>query len=259
VSIPGIEEACPGEHYDCIYWLGCVASFDEGFREVAGAVAAILGAAGLKYAGLGQREKCCGDFVRRLGDEGLFQQLAAANIQALRELDFDFVLTHCPHCFNTIKNEYPQFGGNFRVVHHTTLLRDLLRDGQLALQESTGGATETITYHDPCYLGRHNGIYREPRQVLGTLGAGMVELPRHGRDSFCCGAGGGGIWMEQETGERMNAARLEEVLAAGPPTLATACPFCYLMFQEALQLKNVGQTIRLRDIAEIVERRLLTR
>lgn len=256
-SIPGIEEARPGVKYDCIYWLGCVAAFDEGFREVVRAMDGILKAAGLKFAVLGSKEKCCGDFVRRLGDEGLFQQLAATNIQTLKELDFGFVLTHCPHCFNTIKNEYPQFGGDFRVAHHTRLIYDLLNEGRLSLQESTN--VVRVAYHDPCYLGRYNGIYREPRQVLKMLGAEVIELKRHGRDSFCCGAGGGSLWTEQEAGQKISLARLEEALAAAPDTLTTACPFCYLTFQEAFQLKGIGQETRLRDIAEIVERQLATR
>jgi Fe-S oxidoreductase len=257
ISIPGIEEARPGKKYDCIYWLGCVAAFDDGFREVARAMGGILKAAGLKFAVLGTREKCCGDFVRRLGDEGLFQQLAATNIQTLKELDFGFVLTHCPHCFNTIKNEYQQFGGDFRVVHHTRLIHDLLSERKLILQESTA-AGERVAYHDPCYLGRYNGIYREPRQVLRMLGAEVLELRRHGRDSFCCGAGGGSLWTEQEAGQKISLTRLEEALAADPRTLVTACPFCYLMFQEAFQLKGAGRETRLRDIAEIVERQLIT-
>jgi Fe-S oxidoreductase len=249
----GIEEAKAGEHYDCIYWLGCVAAFDERVREVAQATAKILKAAGLRFATLGVKEKCCGDFVRRLGDEGLFQELAIDNIRTLREFDFDFILTHCPHCFNTIKNEYPQFGGNFKVVHHTQLILDLLREGKIQLQDSPPESREKVIYHDPCYLGRYNDIYQEPRQILSKV-FDVVEFPRNRSKSFCCGGGGGNAWKEQEIGEKVSVARLEEAAESAPQTLATACPFCFLMFQEAMQIKGNGDDIKLRDIAEIVER-----
>lgn len=250
----GIEEAKEGEHYDCIYWLGCVASFDERFREVAQATAKILRAAGLRFAMLGVREKCCGDFVRRLGDEGLFQKLAIENIKTLREFDFDFILTHCPHGYNTIKNEYPQFGGNFKVVHHTQLILDLLKEGKIHLQESRQESREKVIYHDPCYLGRYNGIYQEPRQTLRKVFGGIVEFPRNRNESFCCGAGGGNVWKEAEAGDKTSVKRLEEAMRAETQIVATACPFCFLMFQEAIQIKGNGDGIRLGDIAEIVER-----
>jgi Fe-S oxidoreductase len=250
----GIEEAKEGEHYDCIYWLGCVAAFDERVREVAQATANILRAAGLKFAMLGVREKCCGDFVRRLGDEGLFQKLATENIRTLQEFDFDFILTHCPHGYNTIKNEYPQFGGNFEVVHHTQLIHDLLKEGKIRLQESGQESREKVIFHDPCYLGRYNGIYREPRQILRKVTGKIIEFPRHRNNSFCCGGGGGNAWKEQEAGDKISVARLEEAMRADPQILATACPFCFLMFQEAIQIKGNGDGINLRDIAEIVER-----
>jgi Fe-S oxidoreductase len=250
----GIDEAKEGEHYDCIYWLGCVASFDERFREVAQAMAKILRAAGLRFATLGVREKCCGDFVRRLGDEGLFQKLATENIRTLQQYNFDFILTHCPHGFNTIKNEYPQFGGNFKVVHHTQLILDLLKEGKIHLQESRQESREKVIYHDPCYLGRYNGIYQEPRQILRKVFGGIAEFPRNHNESFCCGAGGGNVWKEEEAGDKISVERLEEAMRANPQILATACPFCFLMFQEAIQIKGNGDGIRLGDIAEIVER-----
>jgi len=252
----GIDEAIEGEEYDCIYWLGCVAAFDERVREAAQATAKILKAAGLKFAMLGTREKCCGDFVRRLGDEGLFQGLAIDNIKMLHNYNFDFILTHCPHCFNTIKNEYPQFGGDFKVVHHTQLIIDLLNKGKIRLQESSQKSYEKVIYHDPCYLARYNNIHKEPRQVLGKIFDEVVEFPRNRNNSFCCGGGGGNAWKEQEAGDKMSVARLEEAMRASPQVLATACPFCFLMFQEAIQIKGNGDGINLRDIAEIVERYL---
>jgi len=250
----GIEEAKEGEYYDCIYWLGCVASFDERFREVAQATAKILRAAGLRFATLGVKEKCCGDFIRRLGDEGLFQKLAMENIRTLQQYNFDFILTHCPHGYNTLKNEYPQFGGNFKVVHHTQLILDLLKKGKIHLQESRQESREKVIYHDPCYLGRYNGIYQEPRQILRKIFGGIVEFPRNRNESFCCGAGGGSVWKEEEAGDKISIERLEEAMRANPQILATACPFCFLMFQEAIQIKGNGDGIRLGDIAEIVER-----
>jgi Fe-S oxidoreductase len=250
----GIEEAKEEEKYDCLYWLGCVASFDDRVREVAQATANILRAAGLRFAILGVKEKCCGDFVRRIGDEGLFQKLAVENIRTLREFNFDFVLTHCPHCFNTIKNEYPEFGGDFKVVHHTQLILDLLKEGKIRLQESRQESREKVIYHDPCYLGRYNNIFKEPRQILSNVFSEIVEFPRNRQKSFCCGGGGGNTWKEQEAGDKINVERLEEAMRVDPQILATACPFCFLMFQEALQVKGNGDGIQLRDIAEIVER-----
>lgn len=252
----GIEEAKKGEHYDCIYWLGCVAAFDERVREVAQATAKILKSAGLKFAMLGTGEKCCGDFVRRLGDEGLFQKLAIDNIRTLRQFDFDFILTHCPHGYNTLKNEYPQFGGHFKVIHHTQLIWYLLEKGKIHLQESSPGSKEKVIYHDPCYLGRYNSIYEEPRQILKRVLGNLVEFPRNRKNSFCCGGGGGSVWKEQETGNRMSVARLEEAMKEDPQIIATSCPFCFLLFQEAIQIKGEGNEVRLNDIAEIVERYL---
>ena len=252
----GIDEAKTGEKYDCIYWLGCVASFDERSREVAQATARILRAAGIKFAILGTKEKCCGDFVRRIGDEGLFQKLAGENIATLRAYDFDFILTHCPHCFNTLKNEYPDFGGKFKVVHHVQLIDALLKEGKIRLQESSGQNVDRIMYHDPCYLGRYNGIYDEPRDVLRHVPGTVVEFPRNRENSFCCGGGGGHAWIEEETGSRISVARLDEALKSQPQSLVTSCPFCFLMFQEAIQLSGKTADIALKDIAEIVERYL---
>jgi Fe-S oxidoreductase len=221
---------------------------------VAQATAKILKAAGLRFAILGAKEKCCGDFVRRLGDEGLFQKLASENIRMLRGFDFDFILTHCPHCFNTMKNEYPQFGGDLKVVHHTQLILDLLKEGKIQLQESRKESREKVIYHDPCYLGRYNSIYQEPRQTLRKIFGEIIEFPRNRDKSFCCGAGGGNIWKEQEAGYKISVERMEEAMRAAPQILVTACPFCLLMFQEAIQIKGNGDESNLRDVAEIVER-----
>ena len=246
----GIEEAKEGKSYDCVYWLGCAAAFDETARDIARATAGILKAAGLTFSMLGTNEKCCGDFVRRIGDEGLFQQLAEENVKELNKFDFGFLLTHCPHCFNTLKNEYPDFGGNFQVIHHTQLIIDLLRQKKVQLHH----AREKIMYHDPCYLGRLNDIYDEPREILKEVFGKILEFPRHHNKSFCCGAGGGHMWKEKETGSLISMARIEESLAYEPQMIATACPYCLLMFEEAIQMKGRQEEIQVRDIAQFVER-----
>jgi Fe-S oxidoreductase len=246
----GIEEAKEGESYDCIYWLGCAAAFDETAQEIVKATAGILKVAGLKFSILGKNEKCCGDFVRRIGDEGLFQKLVGENVKELNKFDFGFILTHCPHCFNTLKNEYPDFGGNFKVIHHTQLILDLLKHKKVHLHQSG----EKIIYHDPCYLGRLNGIYNEPRQILKEVFGKILEFPRNHNKSFCCGAGGGHMWKEEETGSLISSARTEEGLESNPQMIATACPYCLLMFEEAIQIKGRQDDIKVRDIAQLVER-----
>jgi len=246
-----IEQAQEGNRYDCIYWIGCVSAFDETGQAIAEATAALLRKAGLRFAMLGNREKCCGDFVRRLGDEGLFQQLAQENIRLLNRFEFDFLLTHCPHCFHVFKNEYPEFGGAFKVIHHTRLIADILRAGQLRVHASS----DRICYHDPCYLGRYNNLYEEPRSALRRCFGSVAEFPGNRGFSFCCGAGGGQVWKEAEAGSRMSVKRLEELLACrGSETvIATACPFCLLMFDEALKIKGFEDTLRVRDIAQLVD------
>jgi len=245
-----IEIADEGKHYDCIYWLGCAASFDETARGIAEATTKILQAAGLEFAVLGVKEKCCGDFVRRIGDEGLFQRLAAENISELQRLDFDFILTHCPHCFNSLKNEYQDFGGNFKVYHHTQLIFGLLREKKIEVRPSK----DKMLYFDPCYLGRYNEIYEEPRAILQKISGKHLEFPRSRSTSSCCGGGGGHMWKEQEDGSRINVARAREAIAANPQFVATACPFCLLMFDEALHIEEKENPVKVQDIAQIVER-----
>ncbi len=246
-----IEQVQEGKRYDCIYWIGCVSAFDETGQAIAEATAALLRKAGLRFAMLGNREKCCGDFVRRLGDEGLFQQLAQENISLLNRFEFDFLLTHCPHCFNVFKNEYPEFGGTFKVMHHTRLIADILSAGQLRVHVSS----DRICYHDPCYLGRYNNLYEEPRSALRSCFGAVAEFPGNRGLSFCCGAGGGQVWKEAEAGSRMNVKRLEELLDCrrSETAIATACPFCLLMFDEALKIKGLEDTVRVRDVAQLIE------
>lgn len=244
----GIQEAEEGGEYDLLYWVGCAASYDDRAREIARSVSKIVERAGITIAMLGSGEKCCGDFVRRIGDEGLFQRLARENIEAIGKIRFKKIITHCPHCYNTLKNEYPAFGATFEVLHHSEFLLQLIAEGKITVNK----IKKEITYHDPCYLGRYNEIYAAPREILTLLSERLVELPRSRSESLCCGAGGGHMWKDTETGKKLNIERIEEVMASGAPTLATACPFCLLMFEEALQLQEKGD-LKIKDIAELVD------
>ncbi len=241
-----------GEKYDCLYWVGCAASCDETAADIARATARILRAGGLSFAVLGAGEKCCGDLARRVGDEGLYQKLARENIETLERHDFDFILTHCPHCYNTLANEYPDLGGRFPVKHHASLIHNLVAEGAIQLHPDD----KRVIYHDPCYLGRHNQIYDPPRQVLTQIFSQTMEFPRSREAGFCCGAGGGHMWKEQEAGEMISLLRLQEAMAQKPSHLITACPFCLLMTQEANQLGGDSELI-VRDLAQIVERQLV--
>lgn len=240
------------EHYDCIYWLGCTAAFDERARRIAEAMAVALNRAGVRSAILGAAEKCCGDAARRIGDEGLFQRLAVDNIHVLNGLDFDFVLTHCPHCFNSLMNDYRPLGASFRVIHHSSLLWELIRSGKIDLHPAKGG----IMYHDPCYLGRYNSTYDAPREVLKTFCADVSEFERNQTNSFCCGAGGGHMWKTKEAGQRMSVARVRQALQNAPDEITSACPYCLLMFEEAVQTVTPEKAVTVSDIAEVVQKHL---
>ncbi len=244
--------ADPNEHYDCIYWLGCTAAFDDRARRIADAMAAILNSAGVRAAILGPSEKCCGDAARRIGDEGLFQKLSMENINTLNGYDFDFLLTHCPHCFNSLTNDYRPLGGSFRVVHHSDLLSDLIRSKRLDLHSARG----SFLYHDPCYLGRYNGVYDAPREALKSFCSNVSEFERSQANSFCCGAGGGHMWKTTETGRRMSVARVEQALQTDPDHIASACPYCLLMFEEAIQTLAPEKPVMVSDIAEVVQMHL---
>ncbi len=243
-----LKQAREGEHYECIYWIGCLAAFDETAGRIAESTASILRAADVDFAVLGVTEACCGDFVRRLGDEGLFQKLAGMNIETLKKYDFDFILTHCPHCFNVLSNEYGQFGGAFEVVHHSQFMAQLMDQGRIR----TNVGKERITFHDPCYLGRFNEIYESPRRVLAPIAGQMMEFPSNHTQSFCCGAGGGHIWREEEPGEKMSVRRLKELSGDPPDVVATACPFCLMMLQEAALILNDTPDYRIADLAQLV-------
>jgi Fe-S oxidoreductase/nitrate reductase gamma subunit len=248
-----IEIAQPGKTYDMLYWLGCAASFDDRARDIAKAMFEILRAAGLSFAVLGNRECCTGDFARRAGDEGLFQRHVAANLDALAEVAAPRILTHCPHCFNSFKNEYPEFGDMPPVIHHTQLIQELIGSGKLVTKPGRG---QRVVFHDPCYLGRYNDIVDAPRNVLrSVVGVDLTEVARSRKQSFCCGAGGAHMWRTQEGGtDRIGATRLAQLAETGATRVATGCPFCMAMLEEAAQ--NTGGSMEIRDISEIVRESL---
>ncbi len=246
----GVKVLGQGEKAEYLFWVGCTGAMIDRNIEVTRAMVKILQAAGVDFAVLGPEEVCTGDPARRAGGEFTFQMCAKQNIATLNGYEVKKIITTCPHCFNTYKNEYPDFGGNYEVVHHTELIRDLISAGRLKLKREI----ESLTYHDPCYLGRHNGVYDAPREVLQHLSpaGGFTELPRSRDRSLCCGAGGGYAWMDDEPEKRVNHIRLEEVKASGARTAAVSCPFCMQMFDDALQALDPEKTIRAADIAELV-------
>ncbi len=242
---------------EVLYWVGCAAAFDERNRKVARAFATCLHAAGVNFAILGQEETCTGDPARRMGNDYVYQMLASANIETLDRYGMrqHTIVTACPHCFNTIGNEYGQLGGDFRIVHHSAYLRELIGNGRLQLDAGGGVATRAVTLHDSCYLARYNGVIAEPREVLGAVpGLELREMERNGRQSFCCGAGGGRMWMEETSGTRINAARTTQALATGATVVATECPFCMTMLKDGLaaDASNAAGGVTALDISELL-------
>jgi Fe-S oxidoreductase len=234
-----------------LYWVGCAGSFDPDGQSVSRAMIKILTHLGIPYHVLGRRECCTGDPARRLGEEGLFQQLARHNIAVLQRHGVVRVLTHCPHCFNTFKNEYAALGGDFGVEHHSQFLARMIREGKLHLAASHGGL---VTFHDPCYLGRGNGETAAPRQILQALpDLQLREMPRSGRQSFCCGAGGGALWLDMPGQVRVETLRAEEAADTGAATVATGCPFCKSMLEAGRQGLPSGRGgFAVKDLAELV-------
>ncbi|MEX0826764.1 MAG: heterodisulfide reductase-related iron-sulfur binding cluster [Acidimicrobiia bacterium] len=237
----------PGVTAEYLYWVGCAGSFDDRNRKTTVSTARLLHEAGVDFAILGPMELCTGDPARRAGNEYVFQQLALQNIQTLNDLGVSKVITQCPHCFNTISNEYPQFGGEYEVMHHSQVLMGLVKDGRLKPKAKTG---QTITFHDPCYLGRHNDVFIAPREVVKRSGD-LVEMPRNGTGSFCCGAGGARMWMEESVGKRVNLERTEEALATGADVIATGCPFCFVMLDDGV--KELGADVQVKDLATLLD------
>jgi Fe-S oxidoreductase len=239
---------------DLLYWVGCTGALDERNVKVSQAVVKILKAAGINFGILGTEEGCCGDPARRMGDEYLFQTLCQKNIEILKRYNVKKLLVTCPHGYNSFKYEYPQFGGNYEVVHHTQFIASLISEGKLKLHGLD--VKKTVTYHDSCYLGRYNDIYAEPREILNAAGLHRVEMEKSGSISFCCGGGGGHMWMEEDPDKRVNVKRAEQVVQSKADLVATACPFCLIMLVDGLKTKGVEETIGARDIAEIVAERL---
>ena len=233
-----------------LYWVGCAGSFDDRNVKVTQSIARLLTQAGIDYAILGPKEQCTGDPARRSGNEYLFQQLALSNIQTLNDLGVKKVITQCPHCFNTLKNEYPQLGGEYEVLHHSQLLMSLVDAGRLTA-EGNGG--KKVTYHDPCYLGRYNDIFVAPRTVIASIGGvDLIEMDRSCNQSLCCGAGGAQFWMEEQTGQKVGNERAGEAVATGADEVAVACPFCYIMLDDGVKELGRGDDVAVRDIAEIL-------
>lgn len=248
MDVQTIDEAEGAEY---LLYVGCAGSFDDRVKNVTAALVKILKSAGISFAILGAEEKCCGDSARRLGNEYLFQTLAQENIETFNEYGIKKIITACPHCFNTLKNEYPRLGGNYEVIHHTQMISRLIEEGRIKL--SGLNQRLSLTYHDSCYLGRYNNEYVAPRRIINSLpGISMVEMDRNKNKAFCCGAGGGRMWLEENIGKRINVMRTEQALATSPDIIAVNCPFCLTMIEDGLKEFDRAENVKARDIAELV-------
>jgi Fe-S oxidoreductase/nitrate reductase gamma subunit len=252
-SLEGIDivEAGGAFDHEYLYFVGCAGSFDDRNKKTSRALSKLLQRAGIDFAILGPSEMCNGDQARRAGNEYIFQMLAMQNVETFEGMGVKKIITQCPHCFNVLKNEYPQLGGNYEVIHHSQLLDQLVREGRLSLEGAS--LAERVTYHDSCYLGRHNDVYLAPRRVVGSLaGIDLVEMPRNGTQGMCCGAGGARMWMEENVGKKVNTERSQEAIATGASRIAVACPFCYVMLDDGVKGEGKDEEVRVQDIAEIL-------
>jgi Fe-S oxidoreductase len=248
----GVKALSQDPEVEWLYFPGCFKGFDDRNKKVAISLVKILQKGGVKFGILGPEEGCCGDPARRIGNEYLFRILAEKNIETFNKYKVKKILTTCPHCYNTLKHEYSPLGGQYEVIHQTQLIKDLLDQGKIPLKEQ---ASLTLTYHDSCVLGRYNEMYDLPRQILSTLpGTRLKEMERSYRKSFCCGGGGGRMWMEEHLGKRINEARVEQALTLDPNVIATACPYCLTMMEDGLKAKGKEEAVKVFDIAELVEK-----
>ncbi len=247
------EMQAEGQTPEILFWVGCAGSYDARAQKVTRALCEILQHAGISFAILGQEERCTGDPARRAGNEFLFQMMAMMNIETLNLYGVRKIVTACPHCFNTLKNEYPALGGHYEVVHHTQLLQELIHSGKLKLKEGGPFKGKRITYHDSCYLGRANDVYEAPRALLEALDADLVEMKRSRKNGLCCGAGGAQMWKEDEPGDkRINIERIEEALETQPQAVAANCPFCITMLQDGLKAKEKNEHVMVYDLSEMI-------
>jgi Fe-S oxidoreductase len=246
----GVKIMAEDAEVDYLLWVGCAGSFDDRSKKVSTSLVKILQKAEVNFAILGVEEKCTGDFARRVGNEMMYQMMAQENIETLNNYHVKKIIAACPHCLNTLKHEYPQMGGNYDVVHHSQFIHRLVKQGKIRLTQTLD---EPLTYHDPCYLGRYNNVYDEPRTILKSISNwGLTELDRHGQESFCCGAGGGRMWMEETIGKRINQERAEEVVSKNVSRVAVGCPFCLTMIEDGMKELEKEEAIKTQDIAELV-------
>lgn len=250
------EFKAEGKSPEILFWVGCAGSFDDRAKKITKSFASLLQKANIEFAILGQEEGCTGDPAKRAGNEFLFQMQALMNIEVLNSYEIKKIVTACPHCFNTLKNEYPQLGGTYEVLHHTQFLVSLLNEGRIKVK---GGIYKgkKITFHDPCYLGRANDVYEAPRELLAQLEVNLLEMKRCKQNGLCCGAGGAQMFKEPEPGIKdINVERTEEALLLNPDIIATGCPFCNTMLTDGLQLKNKNSQIYVKDLAELLNENL---
>ena len=254
MSVPTMAQMmASGETPDILFWVGCSGSFDQRAQKITRAFASILTKTGIKFAILGNEEACTGDPVRRAGNEFLFQMMAYQNIQTLNNYGIKKIVTACPHCFNIIKNEYPELGGHYEVIHHTTFLQQMIDEGKIRLKEGGSFKGKKITFHDSCYLGRANNIYEAPRKVLEALDAELIEMKRCRSNGFCCGAGGAQMFKEEEKGDkRVNWERTDEAVGTGATIIAASCPFCNTMLTDGVKTREKEDTVQVLDVAELV-------
>ena len=254
IQIPTVADlAKKGERPEVLFWVGCAGSYDDRYKSVTKAFVKILNKVSIKFAVLGPEETCTGDPARRAGNEFLFQMQAVANIQVLNGYKIKKIVTACPHCFNTIKNEYPDLGGDYEVVHHSQFLQELINKGKIKLKDGGNFKGKRITYHDSCFLGRANNVYTAPRVILEALDAQLVEMKRCRAKGLCCGAGGAQMFKDAEPGNKeINIERTEEALKTKADTIAVACPFCMTMMSDGVKNKEKEDTVKVKDLAELV-------